>query len=125
MIYRYYRKLRRMVRNWRLDAIRTDRNAVIQRVVAAAARESKERLNGDSTPTLQSPAASNELPQAEPSVVAAQLLGRDDADETIPGELIGRRAHEIWLRNGRPSGTAAQDWIQAEAELRAERRQQS
>ena len=42
--------------------------------------------------------------------------------EAISGELVGQRAFEIWVRNGRPLGTASADWQQAEAELRAERR---
>ncbi|HUY92042.1 MAG TPA: DUF2934 domain-containing protein [Pirellulales bacterium] len=34
-------------------------------------------------------------------------------------ELIARRAYEIWLRHGRPAGTAFHDWLAAEAELRS------
>ena len=48
MFYRFFRKIRRTARNWNTDVTRSDRNAVIQRVVAAAAKESKDNLNGHS-----------------------------------------------------------------------------
>jgi hypothetical protein len=38
----------------------------------------------------------------------------------IPREKVAQRAYEIWVRKGRPFGTADQDWLQAEAEIRAE-----
>jgi hypothetical protein len=114
MFYRFFRKIRRSARHWNTDATRSDRNAVIQRVVAAAAKESKENLHGEGevrrTPT----------PPPGPSPLVAQLLGQE-VDEAISSERIGQRAFEIWVRNGRPLGTASQDWQQAEAELRAER----
>jgi len=34
-------------------------------------------------------------------------------------EEIAGRAHQIWEIHGRPSNTAEQDWIEAEAQLRA------
>lgn len=37
-------------------------------------------------------------------------------------EAIALRAYEIWQRRGCPQGTAMQDWCEAEAELRDERR---
>lgn len=43
-----------------------------------------------------------------------------DAGSPLPSrDMIERRAYEIWLRHGCPSGTAFQDWLAAEAELRA------
>lgn len=33
-------------------------------------------------------------------------------------EAIARRAYEIWQRHGCPAGTAFQDWLAAETELR-------
>ncbi len=38
----------------------------------------------------------------------------------IPHEKIAMRAYEKWCKRGRPQGTDKQDWIEAEAELRAE-----
>jgi len=43
----FFRKIRRSARHWNTDTTRSDRNAVIQRVVAAAAKESLDNLNGD------------------------------------------------------------------------------
>jgi len=34
-------------------------------------------------------------------------------------ELIAKRAHELWCARGCPYGSSEQDWLQAEAELRA------
>jgi Protein of unknown function (DUF2934) len=38
----------------------------------------------------------------------------------VPHEKIAMRAYEKWCKRGRPQGTDKQDWIEAEAELRAE-----
>jgi hypothetical protein len=38
----------------------------------------------------------------------------------IPHEKIAVRAYEKWVQRGRPHGTDKQDWLEAEAELRAE-----
>ncbi len=38
----------------------------------------------------------------------------------VPHEKIAMRAYEKWCQRGRPQGTEKQDWIEAEAELRAE-----
>lgn len=38
----------------------------------------------------------------------------------IDVQAIRRRAHELWLRRGCPTGTPELDWQQAERELRAE-----
>lgn len=35
-------------------------------------------------------------------------------------EDIAARAYALWERNGRPEGSAEADWLQAEAELKAE-----
>lgn len=112
--------MRRTIRNWGIDPTRADRNAVIQRIVSAAATESKDQLPSPA-PNFRHQAT----PPPAPSPLTAQLLGQEPPEEPIPNELIGRRAHEIWLRNGRPTGTATADWQQAEAELRAERRKSS
>lgn len=38
----------------------------------------------------------------------------------IPHEKIAQRAYEKWVKRGRPQGSDRQDWMEAEAELRAE-----
>ena len=38
----------------------------------------------------------------------------------IPHEKIAMRAYEKWVKRGRPQGTHEQDWMEAEAELKAE-----
>jgi hypothetical protein len=38
----------------------------------------------------------------------------------IPHEKIAMRAYEKWCKRGQPHGTDKQDWMEAEAELRAE-----
>jgi hypothetical protein len=38
----------------------------------------------------------------------------------IPHEKIAMRAYEKWCKRGRPQGTHVQDWLEAEAELKAE-----
>jgi hypothetical protein len=38
----------------------------------------------------------------------------------IPHEKIAMRAYEKWVKRGRPNGTDQKDWMEAEAELRAE-----
>ena len=38
----------------------------------------------------------------------------------VPHEKISMRAYEKWMQRGRPQGTELQDWLEAEAELRAE-----
>jgi hypothetical protein len=41
-------------------------------------------------------------------------------NDSIPHEKIAMRAYEKWCKRGRPQGTDKQDWVEAEAELRAE-----
>jgi hypothetical protein len=38
----------------------------------------------------------------------------------VPRDKIAQRAYEKWLKRGRTHGHDLQDWIEAEAELRAE-----
>jgi hypothetical protein len=38
----------------------------------------------------------------------------------IPHEKIAMRAYEKWCKRGRPQGSDVQDWMEAEAELKAE-----
>ena len=41
-------------------------------------------------------------------------------NDSIPHEKIAMRAYDKWCKRGRPHGSEKQDWIEAEAELRAE-----
>jgi Protein of unknown function (DUF2934) len=43
-----------------------------------------------------------------------------ESDQFISREKIALRAYELWCKRGRPADTDRQDWIAAEAELRAE-----
>jgi hypothetical protein len=43
-----------------------------------------------------------------------------NAPVKVPHEKIAMRAYEKWCQRGRPQGSEKQDWIEAEAELRAE-----
>ena len=38
----------------------------------------------------------------------------------IPRDKIVARAYEIWVRKGKPHGKDFENWVEAEAELRAE-----
>jgi PAS domain S-box-containing protein len=40
----------------------------------------------------------------------------------VAADAVAARAYEKWVRNGRPPGTALQDWLEAEAELHEIRR---
>jgi hypothetical protein len=54
-------------------------------------------------------------------VVTPPLAHPSDTSSTrIPHEKIAMRAYEKWCKRGRPHGTDKQDWMEAEAELRAE-----
>jgi hypothetical protein len=44
------------------------------------------------------------------------------SEAPVSQDRIARRAYEKWVARGRPAGTATQDWLEAEAELRAERK---
>jgi hypothetical protein len=38
----------------------------------------------------------------------------------VPHDKIALRAHDKWVKRGRPNGTHVQDWLEAERELQAE-----
>jgi hypothetical protein len=63
-------------------------------------------------PKDEAPQSAHQAPQpdpvAEPTVV------------DIPREKVAQRAYEIWVARGKPAGTSHQDWLEAEAQLRAE-----
>ena len=59
------------------------------------------------------------LAQADSQTTAPALPPVDEVIE-IPHDKIAARAAEIWDRKGRPHGQDVQNWMEAEAELRAE-----
>ncbi|HVS39756.1 MAG TPA: DUF2934 domain-containing protein [Gemmataceae bacterium] len=63
-----------------------------------------------SSPQTRTPVAS---PAKTPPVAAA-------GGGSVPQEKIAKRAYEKWLKRGCGHGSDMQDWIEAEAELRAE-----
>ena len=42
-----------------------------------------------------------------------------EASSHLTHDVIAARAHELWRARGRQEGSAEQDWLEAEAELRA------
>lgn len=59
-----------------------------------------------------------------PNVVEAEIVEPKqepvEFPTRIPAEKIAQRAFEIWIANGRPEGMDLQNWLRAEAELRAD-----
>jgi len=64
------------------------------------------------------PAVSN---RAAAPVVAAPIAEVPVLLPAVTPDAIAERAYYIWLRKGRPFGEDHQNWIDAEAELVAER----
>jgi hypothetical protein len=59
-------------------------------------------------------------PQTKPAVAPAPAAkAAPPAPVEIPADKIAARAFEIWVERGRQPGTAQDNWLQAEAELRA------
>jgi hypothetical protein len=54
------------------------------------------------------------------SRVATPPMTPANAPVKVPHEKIAMRAYEKWCKRGKPLGTDKQDWMEAEAELRAE-----
>jgi hypothetical protein len=91
-------------------ADRAERNAVIKRVVAAAAKRGHK--NAEEAAAAQSGAMA--------PLLATGPLPSAAETTRIPQDRIAERAYEIWIRNGRPTGTQERDWQQAIRELEAE-----
>ena len=96
----------------------TDRNAVIKRVVAAAADDVNKR-DSEVLPVLAATATATAEPAPARAVPPAP---RPHVELEIPRDKVAQRAFEIWIRKGRPFGTSDADWLHAEAELNAELR---
>lgn len=54
------------------------------------------------------------------SRVATPPSAQPTSTMQVPREKIAMRAYEKWVKRGKPQGTDLQDWMEAEAELRAE-----
>jgi hypothetical protein len=54
------------------------------------------------------------------SKVVTPPLAQPASPIRIPHEKIAMRAYDKWCSRGRPCGTDQQDWLEAEAELKAE-----
>ncbi len=107
-------------RKKRSQSDRTERNAVIRRIVTAAAKTGNKNLAlADSKVTILATLEANEHDASSSSVNLVESMGKIDAPE-IPQDRIAQRAYEVWVRRGRPSGTADRDWNEAVGELRAE-----
>lgn len=98
----------------------TDRNAVIKRIVSAASDDPKKSDSASGTEKVPAPSAktTDEIPS--PFTRQNTPPPRPGLTDDIPPEKIAARAFEVWVRKGRPFGTSDQDWLAAEAELKAE-----
>ena len=54
------------------------------------------------------------------SRVVTPPMAQPTTNVKIPHEKIAMRAYEKWCKRGFPHGGDKQDWLEAEAELRAE-----
>jgi hypothetical protein len=52
---------------------------------------------------------------------AAKKAGKETEPPAPTYQMIAQRAYEIWEAKGRPAGTEAENWVQAERELRGQR----
>ena len=59
-------------------------------------------------------------PQSKSPVATPVKAPTGGSTTSIPQEKIAQRAYEKWLKRGCSHGSDQQDWIDAEAELRAE-----
>lgn len=85
---------------------RSERNAVIRRIVTAAA---------NTTPKAAAPQPADAV---EPFDAPAAVTPTESGG--IPRDKVAERAYEIWVENGRPTGTVERDWAQAVRELSAQ-----
>lgn len=90
---------------------RSERNAVIRRIVTAAAHTTPK------TTTAQPNGDAGDV--VGPFTVNTAAVSPTDSGG-IPRDKVAERAYEIWIQNGRPTGTAERDWQQALRELTAE-----
>ena len=58
-------------------------------------------------------------PQAQPMSTTGGMNAGGSATQ-LPREKVAMRAYEKWLKRGCSHGNDLQDWVEAEAEVRAE-----
>ena len=86
----------------------------------------KSPASGSEPKTTRNPsrgrkkAASAETPGSVETPI--QHASPEPAPAAPSHEEIARRAYELYLSRGRGNGAAAEDWLQAERELRGDRR---
>jgi hypothetical protein len=75
-------------------------------------------------PAPEAAAAPPEQPapksSAAPVPTPARSTAASESAPAIPSEKIAQRAYQIWCERGKPMGTAHDDWVAAESQLRAE-----
>lgn len=67
------------------------------------------------------PATAPAKPKPTPKPTANPAAGKTPISAAPSTEQISKRAYAIWLRKGRPLGQDAQNWLEAEAELKTKR----
>jgi hypothetical protein len=72
------------------------------------------------TAPVETPVAVRAEAPTETPDVMAETHREDVTPVTFPAEKIAARAYEIWVRRGKPPHAELQNWLDAEAELRAE-----
>ncbi len=78
----------------------------------------RRRRKPDDENTTAAPASAAAVPVAPAAVPLSPMFVAEPVE--LPHDKISARAYEIWVRKGRPHGLDAQNWLEAEAELRAE-----
>jgi hypothetical protein len=58
-------------------------------------------------------------PTAKP-VTTGSVQQTQQQQQQLPHDRVAKRAYEKWMKRGCPQGTEFQDWVEAEAELKAE-----
>lgn len=54
------------------------------------------------------------------SRMATPVTGNPSSSVKVPHDKIAMRAYEKWVKRGHRHGSHEQDWLEAEAELKAE-----
>lgn len=77
--------------------------------------------SGTTTETTQSAAAPKATKAAKPAAAKPRATKKaaPEVVMTVSHDQIARRAYEIWLAKGCPQGADYQNWVEAEAELKA------
>lgn len=104
----------------------TGKTAAEPKTKATAATAKRTKTSTKSTPATPTPTAAK-APRAARSTARRPRNGHAaDAPSTANGvagishEQVAARAYELWLRSGCVPGRDAENWREAEAQLRAE-----